>query len=167
MKRKTFESRGFIIAIVIFSLLILVKGLTAVPQPQPSQKEDNQKERGSEMAPHRIPMLDQKMKVDGVLDEEAWKNALKLVLKYEVQPGENIPAPVHTEVLLYTTKTLFPAETLHHILFVPFCLQNLIISFDTNSNSFIDISGCKGKETILDATFSVTGRSPFFIPRYS
>ncbi|MBN2345189.1 MAG: carbohydrate binding family 9 domain-containing protein [Candidatus Aminicenantes bacterium] len=40
------------------------------------------------------------IKVDGRLDEEAWKNAAMLEILYEWQPGENTPAPVRTEVLV-------------------------------------------------------------------
>lgn len=50
--------------------------------------------------PHLVPMTDGKVKVDGSLDETAWNEALVLELAYEVQPGENVPAPVRTEVLL-------------------------------------------------------------------
>jgi hypothetical protein len=35
-----------------------------------------------------------------VLDDPAWKNALRLELMFEVEPGENVPPPVRTEVLL-------------------------------------------------------------------
>ena len=38
--------------------------------------------------------------VDGVLDELAWQKAWAMDLKYEVQPGENVPPPVRTEVLV-------------------------------------------------------------------
>ncbi len=46
-----------------------------------------------------------KVKVDGVLDDAAWQNAVKVDLAYEVYPGENIPAPVKTECLLTYSKT--------------------------------------------------------------
>ncbi|UCH92109.1 MAG: carbohydrate binding family 9 domain-containing protein [Candidatus Aminicenantes bacterium] len=46
-----------------------------------------------------------KVKVDGVLNDEAWENAVKIDLSYEVYPGENIPAPVKTECLLTYSKT--------------------------------------------------------------
>lgn len=56
---------------------------------------------------HRIPKLDKGIKVDGVLDEETWQHALKLELRYETWPGENLPAQVRTEVYIYYTKTHF------------------------------------------------------------
>jgi hypothetical protein len=41
-----------------------------------------------------------KIKVDGLLDEEAWQGAVKVELGYEWLPGDNVPAPVKTECLL-------------------------------------------------------------------
>ena len=49
--------------------------------------------------PYRVPAVNSRVKVDGVLDEKAWEEALVLELRYEVDPGENIAAPVKTEVL--------------------------------------------------------------------
>ena len=40
------------------------------------------------------------IKVDGRLDEEAWQKANILEFPYEWTPGDNIPAPVKTEVLI-------------------------------------------------------------------
>jgi hypothetical protein len=37
------------------------------------------------------------VKIDAVLDEEAWRDALTMELPYEIAPGENAPAPVRTE----------------------------------------------------------------------
>ena len=56
---------------------------------------------------HRIPKLNRGIKVDGVLDDEAWQQALKLELRYETWPGENLPALVRTEVFIYHTKAYF------------------------------------------------------------
>lgn len=50
--------------------------------------------------PHIVPMTEDEMSIDGSLVEKAWADALVLELKYEVQPGENVPPPVRTEVLL-------------------------------------------------------------------
>ncbi len=41
-----------------------------------------------------------KIKVDGVLDEEAWKNCQAIKLPTEWAPGENTPAPVDTDCLV-------------------------------------------------------------------
>jgi len=41
-----------------------------------------------------------KIKVDGVLDDEAWSKAEVIKLPYEWLPGDNIPAPVDTDCML-------------------------------------------------------------------
>lgn len=65
---------------------------------------------GERKTPHRIPAANAKVKIDGILDEEVWQNALVLELDYEVEPGENILPPVKTEVLMaYTTDRLYAA----------------------------------------------------------
>ena len=40
------------------------------------------------------------IKIDAVLDEEAWADAPVIPLSFEWQPGDNIPAPVKTECLV-------------------------------------------------------------------
>jgi hypothetical protein len=40
------------------------------------------------------------IKVDGNLDEDAWKTAATIPLTYEWHPGDNVPPPVKTDVLL-------------------------------------------------------------------
>lgn len=59
----------------------------------------------SKKVPNRIPKVKAKVRVDGLLDDDVWKEALKLELKYEVNPGENIKAPVRTEVLFAYSKS--------------------------------------------------------------
>lgn len=50
------------------------------------------------------------IKVDGVLDEEAWKSAAVVPLPYEWAPGENVPPPVETQCLVtYDSKNLYIA----------------------------------------------------------
>ncbi len=45
------------------------------------------------------------IKVDGILNEPAWQDAVKLKILYEWLPGDNIPAPVDTDVLVTFDKT--------------------------------------------------------------
>lgn len=69
---------------------------------------------GSRDNPYMVPVTAQTISVDGVLDEEAWKGALVLELKYEVEPGENIEPPVRTECLVIYNKTrLYIAFSCH------------------------------------------------------
>ncbi len=55
---------------------------------------------GTTAAPLQIPRTDERLRIDGELDEAVWSSALVLSLEVEVSPGENVPAPVRTEVLL-------------------------------------------------------------------
>jgi hypothetical protein len=57
-----------------------------------------------------VPRVDARIRVDGVLDEPAWREALILELGYEVEPGENVPPPVRTELLMmYDGSALYAA----------------------------------------------------------
>jgi len=40
------------------------------------------------------------IRVDGILDEPAWKDATQIPLPYELDPGDNTPAPVRTTCLI-------------------------------------------------------------------
>lgn len=51
-------------------------------------------------APGTIPRAASPVSVDGILDEPAWQHAWSMDLDYEVRPGENVPPPVRTEVLV-------------------------------------------------------------------
>lgn len=57
--------------------------------------------------PMRIPGLDardaQAIAIDGTVDEAAWADAAEIELKYENNPGDNIPAPVRTVARIFHT----------------------------------------------------------------
>jgi hypothetical protein len=92
MKKET----GFLVVccILFFGVFCLASG-PAVEAPK---------------TPHHVPKLTGKVKIDGVLDEPVWQEALVRTLDYEVEPGENIKPPVKTEVLLfYGEKHLYAA----------------------------------------------------------
>lgn len=55
--------------------------------------------------PYSVPEAASAVKIDGVLDEDAWAKARVLELNYEVSPRENVPPPVRTEVLLTYDKS--------------------------------------------------------------
>lgn len=48
-----------------------------------------------------VPRIDFPVSIDGRLDEPVWNKGLMLELAYETDPGENIAAPVRTEVLVF------------------------------------------------------------------
>jgi hypothetical protein len=65
---------------------------------------------GTDEDPYLVPRTECEMSIDAVLDEGAWERALVLSLPYEVEPGENVPSPVETEVLLtYDYDNLYAA----------------------------------------------------------
>ena len=54
------------------------------------------------------------IRIDGVLDEEAWKTAAAVPMPYEWAPGDNIPPPVATDCLVtYDAKNLYVAFRAH------------------------------------------------------
>ena len=58
----------------------------------------------------RIPQLQGDIAIDGVPDEAAWQGALVQEVAYDIQPGDNTPAPVKTVVRLgYTHDALYVA----------------------------------------------------------
>lgn len=68
---------------------MLTAVLAAGQEPQPDERVVS-----------RIEPATSRVVVDGRLDEGAWDHALVRELRYEVEPGENVPPPVRTEVLL-------------------------------------------------------------------
>ncbi len=54
---------------------------------------------------HRIPSVEGPIQLDGVLSESFWDSALKLNIGFEVRPGENIEAPVRTDVFIAHTES--------------------------------------------------------------
>lgn len=49
---------------------------------------------------HHVPRTASEIHIDGRVVEPAWDEALALELEYEVRPGENIPPPVRTTLLI-------------------------------------------------------------------
>jgi hypothetical protein len=65
---------------------------------------------GTDEDPYIVPRASCSINVDAVLNEPAWERALVLSLPYEVEPGENVPSPVETHVLLvYDSDNLYAA----------------------------------------------------------
>lgn len=57
-------------------------------------------EASAKASPKIITKVSSKVKIDGILNEKVWQEALMMELNYEVEPGENIKPSVKTEVLL-------------------------------------------------------------------
>ena len=57
-------------------------------------------ESGSIENPFIVPMVSGTPRIDGILNESLWENAMRLELEYEVEPGENVIPPVQTEIFI-------------------------------------------------------------------
>lgn len=75
--------------------LIVAMTVTAAAQGEPA----------GPVATGRIPRIEAEVRVDGVLDEPSWASAWRVELPVEVDPGENTPAPVRTEALVFHDDT--------------------------------------------------------------
>lgn len=54
---------------------------------------------------YTVQKINEKLNIDGVLDEISWRSAVKIPLKYETFPGNNTPAPVNTQCLVAFDET--------------------------------------------------------------
>ena len=82
---------------VIFTSLSLL--LFTIPSSA-SVKDEEQ----TSFAPHRIPGTEERIRIDGVLDDVGWNNALVIELNFEISPSENTSPPVKTEAYLIHNK---------------------------------------------------------------
>ena len=84
--------------------------LSAVLSAASAGSQDPAKEDRAPGARFDIPRASVPIKIDGVIDEEAWSATPVIPLPYEWQPGDNIPAPVETECLVtYDLRNLYVA----------------------------------------------------------
>ncbi len=59
-------------------------------------KEKVKDESIKNLEPYIVPSTGEKIKVNGEMDESFWKEALKIEVKYEISPGDNVTPPVKT-----------------------------------------------------------------------
>jgi hypothetical protein len=77
---------------------------------QPSLFASDAENSSAGKIPLVIPRINSEIKIDGYLNEEAWSQAAQINANIEVEPGENIPAPVKTEVLIvYDNSNIYVA----------------------------------------------------------
>jgi len=62
---------------------------------------------GSPSNPYPVPRRNTILKINGSLDEDAWKEARVIELNYEVSPRDNVKPVVKTEILLTYSKSCF------------------------------------------------------------
>jgi hypothetical protein len=100
--KQTIKFRCLLLLLAFFFFFALIPGWAL-------ESERNDTSAGKRL-PHRVPGISSKVKVDGILDEKVWQEALVLGLNYEVDPGVNIEPPVKTEFLLvYGSNHLYAA----------------------------------------------------------
>jgi len=93
-------------------LTVLAAGLVLVPAAQTSQAQSQVTPESGKFISARFDVVKASgpIKIDGVIDEEAWAAAPGIPLPYEWQPGDNIPSPVKTECLVtYDLRNLYVA----------------------------------------------------------
>ncbi len=81
----------------IISFFIIIGNTFALPSQQDSTEVEKKQ--------YRIPKVNSTIKVDGHIDDKLWEKAIGIDANIEVRPGENIPAPVKTKVLLAYNET--------------------------------------------------------------
>lgn len=90
--------------IPLLAVCVLALTLPATALAQAAQ------ERIRARVPFPVPAAAGTPVIDGAVTDSMWETALTLELRYEVRPGENVPPPVRTEMLLaHDDRTLFVA----------------------------------------------------------
>jgi hypothetical protein len=85
---------------LLAALVLTAASVSAQAPPAPALEKPH----------YRIPKITTPIKIDGVLDEEAWNQALKLDVNLELKLTTNAPAPVTTVCyLVYDDKNLYAA----------------------------------------------------------
>jgi hypothetical protein len=91
------------------SLCLMLSPAIALAQAQPSAPEV-EKPAAAVSRHFDVKRATSDIKVDGRLDEQAWADALVFDMPYEWSPGDNVPPPVKTDVLVaYDDKYLYAA----------------------------------------------------------
>jgi len=94
-------SKTLAVKLLIFFLMGGI--ISGHPLLQAQEKQDEEKPPLAKN--YTVSQAVSPIKIDGVLNEEAWKHAEIIDLPYEYYPGDNIPAPVKTECLITYSKS--------------------------------------------------------------
>lgn len=89
---------------LIFTVFLLIHFLDLLPHLYP---RENPGKKYPQARNYTVQKAVSRIKIDGVLDEEAWKYPEKIELPFEWMPGDNIPAPVRTECLVTYDRSKF------------------------------------------------------------
>ncbi len=85
---------------VLASLALIGIGINAVPPVLASGTRSQETAKKPAAATFALSAAPSKVRIDGVLDEEAWQKAAVMKLIYEWLPGDNVPPPVDTDCLV-------------------------------------------------------------------
>ncbi len=95
MKKNLNPAIFFILTLLVYNFPGIIPQLEA--QTQEGLKNNNKYPPAKNYV---VKKAASKIKIDGVLNEEAWKYPEKIKILYEWHPGDNIPAPVESECLV-------------------------------------------------------------------
>ena len=102
------KGHGFFRRIII-AIVMIITALNgfALDTGQAGQKQEKRKLSGRNYA---VSHATSQIKLDGVVNEKAWSDAVVIRLPYEWNPGDNIPAPVDTDCMVtFDANNLFIA----------------------------------------------------------
>lgn len=92
--------KNVIFRVGFMTVLIAITALNAESfSGKAVQQKEDQQER-PEARRYTVTAATSAIKIDGVLDEKAWEDAVVIKLPFEWLPGDNIPAPVDTDCLV-------------------------------------------------------------------
>jgi hypothetical protein len=95
-----------VVLIVLTLMVTQFPGFVSRLEAQAQTQEDVKKKQKLPAAKHfTVKRAASKIKIDGVLNEEAWKYPEKIKILYEWNPGDNIPPPVETECMVTFDKS--------------------------------------------------------------
>jgi hypothetical protein len=83
--------------ILVLVLVLLVHFFSLFPCLYAQEKP---KEKYAQARDYMVRKALSRIKIDGVLDEEAWKDPEKIEIPFEWMPGDNIPSPVKSECMV-------------------------------------------------------------------
>jgi hypothetical protein len=83
-------------AILVTTPAVMALSLSLAREP----RECHGRDLGRPQSPYRVSQATSDIRIDGVLDEPAWRDALVVTLDYEWFPGDGVSPPVETEALI-------------------------------------------------------------------
>lgn len=84
-------SKAVFLGLIVVSVILV--GM-AFPSTLTNQRKEEEKPTAQS---YRVERATSEIKVDGMLNEKAWSDAVVIKLSYEWLPGDNIPPPVETD----------------------------------------------------------------------